>query len=80
MGVADSTPERVAQNLVEGVETFDRAVKGKRTPFPFGHKMHPHLRPYFVDGYTSLYRGRTSSGSHALAHSILWVGVYDHAG
>lgn len=70
MGVADSTPERVVQNLVEGVEAFDRAVKVKRTPFPFGHKMHPHLRPYFVDGYTSL----IEEGHHREA--MLWLTAF----
>lgn len=54
MGVAKSTPERVMQLLAEGAQAFDRAVAVRRTPHPFGHKMHAHLRPYFVGGCRSL--------------------------
>lgn len=70
MGVAESTPERVRQLLAEGADLFDLAVTVKRTPHPFGHKMHPHMRPYFVDSCRSL----LEEGFHREA--LLWVSPY----
>lgn len=70
MGVVDSTPERVKQLLAEGAEVFDLAVAVKRTPHPFGHKMQAHLRPYFVDGCTSL----IEEGYYREA--LLWITPY----
>jgi hypothetical protein len=70
MGVAESTPERVMQLLAEGAEAFDRAVAVRRTPHPFGHKMHAHLRPYFVGGCTSL----LEEGYYREA--LLWITPY----
>ena len=41
--------DRVECLLDQGAALFDLAVAVKRTPHPFGHKLHAHLRPYFVD-------------------------------
>jgi hypothetical protein len=40
------TAERL---LCEAAEGFDLAVAVKTTPHPFQHKLHRHLRPYFVE-------------------------------
>jgi hypothetical protein len=47
--VIERTKEWVS-NLRDAAEAFDLAVKVKRTPHQFGHKMHAHLRPYLVEG------------------------------
>jgi hypothetical protein len=49
LGVEHISPERGTQLLQEGIEAFDLAVQVKRTPHPAQHKLHPHLRPYFVN-------------------------------
>ena len=54
MGVAASRPTSVARLLAEGLAAFDLAVQVKRTPHPFGHKMHAHLRPYLEQACASL--------------------------
>ena len=45
----DVTPEEAAARIDEAAALFDQAVVLKRSPHPFGHKMHAHLRPYFVE-------------------------------
>jgi hypothetical protein len=40
--------------LVEGAEAFDLAVRVRRSPNPFQHKLNPHQRGYFVDKCRSL--------------------------
>ena len=46
-----SSSQYKAENyLQDAAEAFDIAVKVKRTPHPFGHKMYAHLRPYLVEG------------------------------
>ena len=54
MGVRAISKERAEELLEEGAEAFDIAVQVKRTPHPFGHKIHKHLRPYFVGSCRSL--------------------------
>jgi hypothetical protein len=49
LGVKDVNRDRAQHFLDEGAKAFDRAVQIRRTPIPFGHKLHPHLRPYFVE-------------------------------
>jgi hypothetical protein len=49
LGVRDVAQADVERFLAEGAELFDWAVAVRRTPHPFQHKLHPHLRPYFVD-------------------------------
>jgi hypothetical protein len=40
--------------LQEGAEAFDLAVRVRRSPHPFQHKLNPHQRAYFVDKCRSL--------------------------
>src|SRR4051794_5902819 len=54
LGVKDVDPIRAQQILNEGTEAFDRAVEIRRTPHPFQHKLHRHLRSYFVDSCQSM--------------------------
>ncbi len=54
LGVRDIPRERVNQFLEEGAEVFDVAVQVRKTPHPFQHKLHAHLRPYFVDACRSM--------------------------
>jgi hypothetical protein len=49
LGVADVTPDQARQLVAEGAELFDIAVPARKSPHPFQHKFHAHLRPYFVD-------------------------------
>jgi hypothetical protein len=49
LGVEHMNLERTTQLLQEGMEAFDLAVQVKHTPHPAQHKLHPHLRPYFVN-------------------------------
>jgi hypothetical protein len=54
LGLRDAGPARTAQLLHEGTEAFDLAVQVRHSPHPFQHKLHEHLRPYFVDSCQSL--------------------------
>ncbi|GAC1408344.1 MAG: hypothetical protein NVSMB49_28520 [Ktedonobacteraceae bacterium] len=54
LGVRNVSPERMEQLLQEGSEAFDLAVHVRRTPHPFQHKLHSHLKPYFIDSCKSL--------------------------
>jgi hypothetical protein len=58
------------QLLQEGSEAFDLAVHVRRTPHPFQHKLHSHLKPYFIDSCKSL----MDEGYHceAMAWLIPW--------
>lgn len=50
VGIAQMSREQAERHLRDAAEAFDLAVKVKRTPHPFGHKMYAHLRPYLVEG------------------------------
>ncbi len=50
VGFSQTSREQSECYLQDAAEAFDLAVKVKRTPHPFGHKMHTHLRPYLVEG------------------------------
>jgi hypothetical protein len=65
--MASIAPERAAGVVNGAAALFDRAVVVKRSPHPFGHKLHPHLRPYFVETC----RGLLAEG-HA-AEAALWA-------
>jgi hypothetical protein len=43
-----TTPEQAIGHIDETADLFDKALAVKRSPHPFGHKLHAHLRPYFV--------------------------------
>jgi hypothetical protein len=53
-GLARITAWQASAFVKQATEAFDRALPVQRTPMPFGHKFHPHLRPYFVDTCRSL--------------------------
>ena len=69
-GVQRAAPERVAPLLREGAELFDHAVRVRRTPHPFQHKLHAHLRPYFVDSCAAM----LAAGDHREA--LAWLAAY----
>jgi hypothetical protein len=48
-GLDAVTPEQAQRHLDDAAEAFDLAVTVRTSPHPFQHKMHAHLRPYFVD-------------------------------
>jgi len=76
LGVRHAAPERVARLLWEGAEAFDLAVGLRRTPrpfLPFEHKLHAHLRPYFVDAC----RAMVAAGCHREA--LPWIGAFTTA-
>jgi hypothetical protein len=50
VGIGQASREQAKRYLQDGVSAFDLAVKVKRSPHPFGHKMYAHLRPYLVGG------------------------------
>lgn len=49
LGVRDVDRDFVEVALAETTEAFDLAVAVRQRPHPFQHKLHAHLRPYFVD-------------------------------
>ncbi len=54
LGLRNIPSDKVEQLLEEGAEAFDLAVKVRRSPNPFQHKLNPHQRGYFVDKCRSL--------------------------
>ena len=70
LGVRHAARERVEALLVEAAAAFDRAVVVRRTPHPFQHKLHAHLRAYFVD----CCRGLIADGFHREA--LAWITPY----
>ena len=50
VGFPQASREQAECYLQDAAEAFDLAVRVKRTPHPFGHKMYAHLRPYLVEG------------------------------
>jgi hypothetical protein len=70
IGVEHLSREQVECALRDATEVFDIAVRVKRTPHPFGHKMYAHLRPYLVEGTQEM----ISEGYHREAAG--WVMAY----
>lgn len=54
LGCAHLTRQQVEAFLNDAAATFDRAVEVTRTAIPYGFKLHPHVRPYLVDGFQEL--------------------------
>jgi hypothetical protein len=50
VGIRQTSREQAERYLQDASEAFDLAVKVKRTPHLFGHKIYAHLRPYLVEG------------------------------
>lgn len=69
-GLAEASRETAEGFLREATEAFDRALAIRRTPGPFQHKLHRHLRPYFVDSCRAL----LAAGHHREA--LFWVLPY----
>ena len=70
LGVASATAEDARAWVEIGAALFDRAVEVQRTPHPFQHKLHAHLRPYFVDSCSSM----IAEGYHREA--LVWTTPY----
>jgi len=54
LGFQNISSDQAEALLEEGVQAFDLAVKVRRSPHPFQHKLNPHQRGYFVDKCRSL--------------------------
>jgi len=54
-GLDRATPELAQQFFQKACEAFDLAVQIRKTPHPFQHKLHAHLRPYFTGKYQRLF-------------------------
>jgi hypothetical protein len=73
LGLEGFTPRRVAQCVEEGIAAFDLAVTVRRTPHPAQHKLHAHLRPYFVGSCRQLlFEG-------CYRESVHWASLYYNA-
>jgi hypothetical protein len=70
LGVDRIGQERAAELLEEGIEAFDLAVRIKKTPIPFEHKLHAHMRPYFVESS----RAMMEEGNYR--HATAWLQPY----
>jgi hypothetical protein len=54
LGLQNISSDQAEVLLEEGAQAFDLAVKVRRSPHPFQHKLNPHQRGYFVDKCRSL--------------------------
>ncbi len=48
-GVREIGQTQAERLLAEAAELFDTTLAVQKTPHPFQHKLHPHMRAYFVD-------------------------------
>lgn len=64
------TPSRVERLLAEAAEAFDLAVAVRKSPSPFQHKLHRHLRPYFVESC------RAMIAEHHHRAAMHWISPY----
>jgi hypothetical protein len=69
-GIHDINRTQAEQLLADGAELFDTALAVRSTPHPFQHKLHPHMRAYFVDSCA----GMIADGHHREA--IGWMLPY----
>jgi hypothetical protein len=58
---------QVEEYLLDCAAAFDKAVEVTRTPFQFQFKLHPHVKPYFIEGS----REMIEEGYHREA--VLWI-------
>jgi len=54
LGMARTSPDEARAELATTAEIFDEAVAVRRSPHPFQHKLHTHLRPYLVGSVTRM--------------------------
>ena len=73
LGIRDLNPSQVDAWLIRTATLFDDAVAVRRTPHPFQHKMHAHLRPLCVDSCRRMF----DEGFHREA--MLWTIPYVEA-
>lgn len=72
LGYTTLTRTQVESWLQPLSTAFDRAVAVKRSPSPYGFKVHAHIRPYFVEGAREL----IEEGLHREAMWWLVSGFY----
>lgn len=73
MGAAHLSRAEVQALLDQTARAFDRAVTVYQTPVPYGFTMHPHLRPYHIDGTQEM----IDEGNHREA--VFWITCLDTA-
>jgi hypothetical protein len=66
-GVWEITREQAEHLLSESAALFDATLATRVTSHPFQHKLHPHMRAYFVDSCA----GMIAAGYHQEA--VLWM-------
>jgi hypothetical protein len=71
-GCAHMTRAQVESYLQAGIAAFDRAAEVHRTPCPYGFKLHPHVRPYFLEATQEM----IDEGHHREAVAWIWVFHY----
>lgn len=69
LGWAHMTSSQVVSYLQEAIRAFDRAVDMHRTQSPYGFKLHPYVRPYFVQATQEM----IDKGYHREAMFWIWV-------
>ncbi len=67
LGYADLAKAEVESVLREIAAAFDKAIEVKRTPSPYDFKLHPHVRPYFIQGSQQI----IDEGHHREA--MIWI-------
>jgi hypothetical protein len=70
LGYIQMSRAQVESYLQESARAFDRAVDVHRTPSPYGFKLHPHVRPYFVQAAQEM----IDEGHHREA--MFWICVF----
>jgi hypothetical protein len=70
LGVRTLDRMQVEHLLADGAELFDTALAVRTTPHPFQHKLHPHMRAYFVDSCADM----IAAGHHREAAT--WILPY----
>jgi hypothetical protein len=70
LGYRNFSREKVAFYLQECAITFDRAVEVNRTPSLFDIKLHPHIRPYAIEGAQEI----IDEGNHREA--MFWIEIF----
>src|SRR5215213_10199921 len=72
-GTATVRAAEVEAFLCEGMAAFDLTVAVRRSPHPFQHKLHAHLKPYFVESCRNLIAEGFSR------EAMLWLTPFYHS-
>jgi hypothetical protein len=70
LGLRDADRLQAEALLDEAVEAFNLAVVFRKSPHPFEHKLHAHLRPYFVESSKAM----IAAGHHREA--LAWITAF----